>query len=190
MKIKNILLITGNEGKANELKKLIDLKELVLDYKSLSLPEIQSLDIEEIGRYKTMAALEMSEYVNDYEAVLTDDTGFYCDALNGLPGPLVKWFLDRIGAKGIFELVKAKNTSTSVICLLSLGLISDGTVKQFKGQVFGNTVEEKGRHGFGWDGIFKPRGHENTYGEMAFEEKNKISHRALAIKNLRQWLIS
>jgi len=190
MKIKRILVITGNAGKMEEIKTLIGLEAMEFGYQSLDLPEIQSLDIREIGQFKTKMALTHNRLIESYDAVLTDDTALSCAALNGLPGPLIKWFLDRLGQDGLVELIKGKEDGASVSCLISLGIIKTQEIIQFEGAVTGKLVQAKGSYGFGWDPVFMPDGSVLTYGEMGADEKNKISHRALALQKLRDWLIS
>ncbi len=189
MRIQNLLLITGNPGKAEEFKELIDIKELNFSHRSLDLPEIQSFEIEDIARYKTQAALNILSEGFEYDAVLTDDTGLYCEGLNGLPGPFIKWFLDKLNAEGLHNLVKNGNTNTKAVCLLSLGVIKSSEIVQFNGTVPGRLTKPKGSGGFGWDAAFVPDGQSKTYGEMTEEEKNKISHRTLAVKQFRNWLL-
>lgn len=189
MKIKNLLLITGNEGKYLEFRDLINLTELHLAYRSVDLLEIQSFEIKEIGRFKTKAALEAIGSNSEYDAVLTDDTGLYCAALNGLPGPFIKWFLQKLGAEGIYDLTRTGNNKTKAICLLTLGLIATGEIVQFEGVVNGQLVNPRGSGGFGWDQIFLPDNEVKTFGEMSAEEKNTLSHRRLAINKLRDWLV-
>ncbi|NQU63669.1 MAG: non-canonical purine NTP pyrophosphatase [SAR324 cluster bacterium] len=190
MRINSIVLITGNAGKLGEFKELINLEALRFGYKSLYLPEIQSLDILKIGRYKTKIALSSQSEMESFDAVLTDDTALYCKALNGLPGPLIKWFLDRLKPDGLVKLIKGKDKRASVTCLLSLGMIKTGKIIQFAGTIEGKLVHPQGRNGFGWDPVFMPDGSELTYGEMAVDKKNKISHRAIAVKKFRDWLIA
>ncbi len=190
MKVKRIVLVTGNAGKMEEFKAIIGLEELQFGYKSLDLPEIQSLDIREIGQFKTRTALVNKHELGTFDAVLTDDTALYCDALNGLPGPLIKWFLKSLGKEGLIDLIKNKQNNGSVTCLLTLGVIQTGEIIQFEGTVNGCFVPPKGDYGFGWDPVFMPEGYFETYGEMGAEEKNKISHRAAALKALRDWLIT
>ena len=190
MKIKRIIVITGNAGKMEEIKALIGLEEMEFGYQSLDLVEIQSLDIREIGEYKTKMALSHTRLIESYDAVLTDDTALSCDALNGLPGPLIKWFLNRLGQEGLVEMINGKQNGASVGCLISLGIVESHEIIQFEGIIKGKIVQPRGSYGFGWDPVFMPDGSELTYGEMGADEKNKISHRALAIRKLRDWLIS
>ena len=190
VKITKLLMITGNPGKAEELRKLLSVDDVRIDYADVPLLEIQSLDIRKIGRHKTLSALRRSDAIGDCEAVLTDDTGLACRSLNGLPGPLIKWFLQSIGTDGIYDLVRDRDRTAVATCLLTLGVVEDRSLHQFEGSVAGKLVEARGQGGFGWDRIFMPEGYRQTYGEMDRETKNAISHRVLAVERLRRWLIS
>ena len=188
MKITNLLIVTQNLGKAEELKKLLAVDNIVIDCKNLPLLEIQSLDIKKIGHCKTVSALYRRHEIRGYDAILTDDTSLTCWSLNGLPGPLIKWFLKTIGTEGLLSLVRNKKKMTVATCLLTLGMVRDRSIYQFEGNVSGKLVEAKGKSGFGWDSIFQPEGYQVTYGEMDSTTKNRISHRALAAERLREWL--
>ncbi len=190
MKLKKLLMITGNPGKAEEFEKLLDIEHFSVDHKPLDLLEIQSLDIEKIGYHKTLGVFDYVDEIEGYDAVLTDDTGLTCHALNNLPGPFIKWFLNSIGTDGILDLIKGKDNRTTATCLLTLGMVKERTVFQFKGDVRGKLIEARGDNGFGWDKIFLPDEQLLTYAELDSDMKNKISHRALAVKKLRKWLIS
>ncbi len=189
MKIHKLVLITGNAGKLEEFQKLIDIEDLDFSNQALDLAEIQSYKIETIGEFKIREALSFIGKDTDIDAVMTDDTGLFCEALNGLPGPFIKWFLDRLGAGGLHELTQNRNPAVTAVCQLSLGLISSGQILHFKGEVEGQLVSPKGEGGFGWDRIFLPNGFTKSYGEMNPSEKNAISHRALAVKQLRNWIL-
>ena len=70
-----------------------------------------------------------------------------------------------------------------------ISLVIDGREFQFEGQVEGQIIPEKwGDQGFGYDPIFLPDGYEESFAQMTVEEKNIISHRALAVKKLIQFL--
>jgi XTP/dITP diphosphohydrolase len=189
VRIHKLVLITGNKGKLIEFEKLIDIKNLDFTSESMEIEEIQSFSMEEIGNFKIHSVLSNIDNKTGIEAVMTDDTGLFCDALKGLPGPFIKWFLDRMGAEGIYELTENRSVAAKAVCQLSLGLVKTEQVFHFKGEVEGQLVPPKGEGGFGWDKIFKPDGYEKTYGEMHSSEKNTISHRTLAVNHLRQWIL-
>ena len=189
MKVKSILLISGNSGKLNEFRSLLNIDTLEFENKSIEIPEIQSMHLEEIGEFKTNAALKLKHEIARFDAIMTDDTALWCDGLNGLPGPFIKWFLKQINVEGLYELLKARDLVSQAVCLLTVGLVKTGELIQFKGEVKGNIVAPRGTFGFGWDRIFQPQGQEITYGEMESDQKNLISHRALAVKKLRSWIL-
>ena len=62
-------------------------------------------------------------------------------------------------------------------------------VKLFSGKIDGTIAfEERGEEGFGYDSVFIPKGYDKTFAELGDEEKNKISHRAIATENLKSYL--
>lgn len=68
-------------------------------------------------------------------------------------------------------------------------LIIEGRITQFEGIVNGHITEEKaGTNGFGYDPVFMPEGYHQTFGQMSAEEKNRISHRAIATRKLTNFL--
>ena len=72
-----------------------------------------------------------------------------------------------------------------------ISLIIDGEERQFQGMVNGIILaEKKGEKGFGYDPIFQADGFDIAFAEMSLEEKNKISHRAIAVKKLNEYLFS
>ncbi len=190
MRIKKLLMITGNQGKAREFESLLAIDEFKVGQLSMELEEIQSFDLEEIGTSKIRSALQQLPDRIEADAVLVDDTGLFCEGLNGLPGPFIKWFLERLKVEGLQELVKSRNTNTSAVCHLSLGLRQSGEIIHFRGEVEGNLVEARGDGGFGWDKIFQPKGLQETYGQLSAQVKNTLSHRTLAVRKLREWILS
>jgi len=190
MRINSLLFLTGNEGKAQELNELLALPDLKISHQKLNLTENQSAKIQEVSLFKTRLALAHPDLEQGWDAVLTDDVGLSLDALNGLPGPLIKFFLDSLGPKGVYDLTGNKGTGATAECMLGLGLPRSGEILHFQGLVKGELVEPMGEDGFGWDPIFKPQGQSQTYAQMGLAEKNRISHRALAIAKLKEWILS
>ncbi len=190
MKINSLILITGNEGKAREFESLLDIPDLKFGWQKLPLTEIQSTEISIIGKAKTTVAMFHPELKGEWDAVLTDDTGLYLQALGGLPGPLVKFFMEALGAEGIYDLTQKGGHEAKATCMLSLGVQKSKEIHQFTGDVQGKLTSPQGSSGFGWDSIFQPDGLKQTYAELTLAEKNKISHRTIATKALRDWILS
>ncbi|MCP4298291.1 MAG: non-canonical purine NTP pyrophosphatase [Proteobacteria bacterium] len=190
MNINSLLVVTGNKGKAEEFKELLSIESLRVEHKSLPLQEIQSLDIYKIGRSKTEAAFSFTQDIQGFDAILTDDTSLDCEALKGLPGPLIKWFLQALGPLGILELIEGKSRKAEAICLLTLGIRTSGRIYQFEGNVPGEMVPPRGESGFGWDPVFQPDGSNKTYAEFSLKEKSGFSHRSIAVAQLRDWILA
>jgi non-canonical purine NTP pyrophosphatase (RdgB/HAM1 family) len=173
----HVALITGNEGKAREYATMlgIDVSAVKED-----LVEIQSLDVVEVVKHKVQDA-----YSKLRVPVLVDDTGLVLNAWNGLPGALVAWFLGSVGAQGILDMA-AGVTDRAATVTTALGYADSTGVQVFTGTVQGTlTTERRGDGGFGYDSIFMPANSDLTFAEMSGEQKNAISHRRLAVEELR-----
>lgn len=149
----------------------------------LDLPELQG-EPEDISKEKArIAAKEVGG------PVIVEDTCLCFNALKGLPGPYVKWFLQKIGHEGLNNLLAAyEDKSAYALCIFSLALGPDSEPVSFSGRTEGKIVPPRGSNDFGWDPVFQPDGYEKTYAEMLKEEKNSISHRRRALDKLRDHL--
>lgn len=175
-----LLVVTGNPGKAREIGEITGWPVEAVE---IDLPEIQSLDVAEVAAAKVQAAYERVG-----KPVVVDDTGMSLDALGGLPGALVAWFLDTIGPEGIWRLLEghADRRASVVTCI---GYHDGVDVHVFSGEVRGAVpIEMRGAGGFGYDPIFVPDGHDITYAEMSAEEKNTVSMRKIALERFRDYL--
>jgi non-canonical purine NTP pyrophosphatase (RdgB/HAM1 family) len=147
----------------------------------VDLPEIQSLDLREVVRSKLTAAwLEIGR------PVMVEDTALELDALGGFPGPLIRWLLKSAGPEGLCRIAACfSDDRARARCLVG---VTDGDRESFgEGVVAGSiAAAPRGAGGFGWDPVFIPDGSHRTYGEMAPDEKNRISHRRLAFESLRE----
>ena len=172
-----LYFITGNRGKFEEVKSVIsDVKQIDFD-----LPEIQELDARKIIEAKLMEA--RGKYDGE---LICEDTSIYLDCLNGLPGPLIKWFMKSLGNKGIYELVK-KYGDFGATAKTIIGYSNGKHIEFFEGSVKGKIASPMGE-GFGWDPIFQPDGSNKTFGEMDMHEKNEISMRRAALEKLKEYL--
>src|SRR5213595_2444129 len=96
--MKHFIFVTGSLNKVNEAERLLRVQ---LEHRNIDLPEIQSVDIEEIITKKAMFAYG----VLGGQPVMVEDTGLFIEAWNGLPGALVKWFIERVGVLGICKMM-------------------------------------------------------------------------------------
>lgn len=170
--------ITGNEKKFRELQAVLgDLERLDID-----LPEIQDTDAENIIRAKLLEALNHRD-----DELIVEDTSLYLSCLNGLPGPLIKWFLQALGNAGLSDLAERLGDSRAEAKTIIGYARSRDEIRFFEGSVHGTIVPPDGE-GFGWDPIFRPDGHERTFARMTLEEKNEISMRRIAAERLKDFL--
>ncbi|TBT96517.1 RdgB/Ham1-like purine NTP pyrophosphatase, partial [Hamiltosporidium magnivora] len=149
---------------------------------------IRAKDID-IGNINTTTSIKNVDNRDGEEdfAVLVDDVSLEMKGLNDFPGPYVKYFLG-IGLEKIQKIAFFYGTECTAIC--SLGLVykcgGDVCVITSEGRTEGNIIvsDDLGTNEFGFDGIFQPKGYQKSYGEMTVEEKNEISHRAVAVMHM------
>ena len=117
------------------------------------------------------------------------------EALNGRPGVISARYAgedcnpeDNI-RKVLTEMKGMQNRNAKFRCVISL--IVDGNEKQFEGVMKGKILTEKhGKEGFGYDPVFQPAGFSKSFAGMTLQEKNRISHRAVAVRKMREYLLS
>ena len=174
-----LYFITGNKNKFEEARHILgEIEQLDVD-----LPEIQEIDPREIIRAKLSEALKHKK-----GEFIVEDTSLYFEALNGLPGPLIKWFLKALDREGLFQLCeKIWNNRAEAKCLLGYTR-NENEIQFFEGIIRGQIVKPRGESGFGWDPIFQPTGHDKTFAEMTKDQKNAISHRRMALNKLKEFL--
>jgi len=175
----NFTFVTGNKGKFDEASKIIT----NLEQKDIDLIEIQSLNPEEIIKAKLD---EAKKYIQGN--IIVEDGGLYIDSLNGLPGPLIKWFMKSLDNEGLYKITEScenKKAEAKVIIGVSFDYRD---IKFFEGSISGIIVSPRGENGFGWDKIFQPDGFNKTFAEMTLDEKNEISMRKIAFKKLKEYL--
>lgn len=172
-------MITGNKSKYQEMARFIPgLK--VIDF---DLPEIQEVDAHKVIVAKLTAAQKHAKH--NY---IVEDTSLYLDCLNGLPGPLIKWFQATIGIEGIADLAqKYNNTKASAKTVIGYMSVT-GEMKYFEGVSHGNIVMPRGESGFGWDPIFQPQGYTVTHARMTHQQKAAVSMRKIAARKLAEYL--
>jgi inosine triphosphate pyrophosphatase len=176
-----LTFVTGNKDKLREVQEIL---QFPLESVKIDLPELQGEPIDII----TAKVLKAVEEVN--RPVFVDDSCLCFNALNGLPGPYVKWFHDKIGSEALFKMVSPfRDHSGYVLCLI--GYCEPGQEPLiFEGRTTGRIVSPRGTKGFKWDDVFEPDGFDQTFGEMDQEEKNEISTRKRALEKLREYLES
>jgi XTP/dITP diphosphohydrolase len=190
---RKIIFASRNAGKIKEVKKIMD----GIDAEFVSLLDLNDLsEISETGfTFEENAKIKAIEVYNKYNVpAVGDDSGLSVEQLAGAPGVFSARYAgmgasdDDNNRKLIRELEKfVEPHHAKYICC---AVYYDG--KNFKitnGEVTGNiTKEPRGENGFGYDPFFVPDGYSQTMAELTLTEKNKISHRSIAFKNLKNML--
>ena len=169
------ILVTGNPDKRVEAERILGHP---VDCAALDLPETQSLDLLAVLREKAAEAWRRLG-----RPLVVEETGLELAALNGFPGPLVKWMLLAVGAEGIARSALALGEPrVTARCAL---LWTDGEREVLgEGATEGTLVPPRGGGGFGWDPVFLPDGEQRTYGELPPAEKDRLGHRGRAWRDL------
>ena len=186
-----LIIASQNQNKLVEFKKILGDKINLFSLSDIGLNQ----EIPENEKTIKKNAMFKAKFVNTQTGknVFADDTGLEIDSLNGEPGVYSARYsgFDRNSDKNIeLVLTKLKNKSNRNSRFKTIiSLIIDGKSVNFEGVVEGKITEEKrGSNGFGYDPIFQPNGYSSTFGEMSLKEKNKISHRSIAINKMVQYL--
>ncbi len=195
----NILLVaTTNKGKIREINFL--LSKYFSDLKVISLDDIGiTISPEETGKTFLDNSVEKAVFYSKKRkgtVTLADDSGLAVESLNGLPGIMSARFSgedhsdDKNIEKLLNELSNKKNRNAKFVSVITLA--KDGKViKSFTGEVFGTIIDEKrGENGFGYDPVFYYKPLSKTFAELSEQEKNRISHRAVALNKLKDYLLS
>ncbi|KAJ7058228.1 inosine triphosphate pyrophosphatase-like protein [Mycena amicta] len=185
-----LIFVTGNANKLKEVKailldgnKPIEIESRALDSKPL--PEVQGTT-QEVAIAKCRRAAELLG-----GPCITEDTALCFAAMNGLPGPYIKFFLAELGHAGLNAMLDGFPTRAAwALCTFAYSDGPDSEPILFEGRTDGSIVPARGPGIFGWDAVFEPTGTGLTYAEMPADQKNKLSHRYKALEKLREYLHS
>lgn len=194
--MRKLVLSSGNKHKISEIKDI--LKNMPFEVVSKNDLGYASFDVEEDGETLEDNAFKKAEELHKLVKgiVIADDTGLFVDALNGDPGVYSARYSgeptsDKNNRELLLENLKnvpmEKRTAhfKTVIAIV----FEDGSKMTAEGRVDGTiALEERGQNGFGYDSLFIVEDTGKTFAEMTEEEKNKISHRARALMNLKSKL--
>lgn len=175
-----IYFITGNLGKVREFRQIlepdVEVKHLKIDY-----PELRSDDPVEIA---SLAAKQLADKLN--KAIVVEDSGLFIPALGDFPGTCSAYIHKRIGLKGLLKIMKGikqrKCFYKSAVAYCKPGSRPVCFLGQEQGKI---AASIKGKHGFGHDPIFIPKGKKKTYGQMPNVKEVKKFRRRAVLKLLK-----
>eukprot|EP00903_Cladosiphon_okamuranus_P012851 g12008.t2 len=184
LEAKPVTFVTGNANKLKEVKLILGSSfPFPVENRKVDLPELQG-EPHEVSREKCRLAAEQVQ-----GAVMVEDTGLCFNALGGLPGPYIKWFMDGTGHEGLNSILAGFSDKTAYAqCVFAFCAGPGKEVKIFDGRTAGSIVPARGPTNFGWDPVFQPEGRDVTYAEMPKEDKNAISHRGRALGMLKEYV--
>ncbi len=175
------VFVTSNAGKLADVQAILNME---LSHEEIDLPEIQSMDRHEIAREKAREA-----YIRLKKPLFIVDTSLSFKALNGFPGPLIKWFWKTVGEE-VCSIINCLG-EREVSAIITIGYADENGIRIFDGETRGMVSKTpRGRNGFAWDTIFIPSGHERTFAEMTSEEKRAIFSGNPAWKEFKEFIKS
>lgn len=187
-----IIFASSNKNKIKEISAILSDQFEIVGLSDVGITE----EIPENGKTIKENSFLKAQYVHDRIkklSVFADDSGLEVDALNGEPGVYSARYAgvpksDEANNKKLLKELE-KKTKRNARFVTVITLILNGEVHYFEGIIKGTiTYEGRGKNGFGYDPLFVPRGYRSTFAELSSDEKNKISHRAIAVKKLAEFL--
>lgn len=185
-----LVFATSNLHKTEEVRTL-----LWPQYQVLNLIDIGCLaDIPETGTSFAENATLKSNYVSEHFklASFADDSGLEVEALHNEPGIFSARYSGSRGDEINLNYLLAKMhgiTNRKARFKTVISLMRNGENYLFEGVINGELrTEPMGTAGFGYDPIFQPNGYTETFAQMSLEKKNEISHRAIAMRKLIDFL--
>lgn len=186
-----LVFASHNENKVNEVRKILPNNFTIISLNDLNFYEEIPENKNTIEGNSTFKANFI--YKKFKLNVFADDTGLEITALNDLPGVKSARYAgpEKDSKKNLNKVlndlkgIDLRNARFKTV----ISLIYSGKLNLFEGIIYGEITRHKiGNGGFGYDTIFKPKNYSKTFGEMSSKQKNKISHRAIAINKLKNFL--
>ncbi|MBU1143059.1 MAG: RdgB/HAM1 family non-canonical purine NTP pyrophosphatase [Firmicutes bacterium] len=184
-----ILIASQNQHKIKELKNILSHTEIKL----ITLMDLNDHEdvVEDGESFFENALIKAKYFANKHNKItISDDSGLVVDALDGRPGI----YSARYSGKGDYEnnlkvlceMENVENRKAHFVCEIVL-CYPNGVYKSYRGEVHGFIANEiKGEYGFGYDSIFYMPEYQMTFGQLDALIKNRISHRANALKLLKE----
>ncbi|MBP5650806.1 MAG: non-canonical purine NTP diphosphatase [Bacteroidales bacterium] len=186
-----LIFATHNQHKTEEAREIAASFIQIKNLKDIGCFE----EIPETADTLSGNALQKAHYVQERFHVncFADDTGLEVEALDGRPGVYsARYAGEHCSYQDNVDklLCEMKGKTNRKACFKTvIALILDGKEYLFEGRVDGQIIEnQRGVSGFGYDPVFLPDGFDRTFAEMSEEEKNSISHRGRAIRQMMDFL--
>lgn len=176
---KTVTFITGNQNKADYLSKYLGHP---VNHVKIDLDEIQSMDLKEIVEHKVRQAYEKIK-----SPVIVEDVALEFEALGGLPGPFIRFFVDNVPFETICNMIDGKTRKATAKTVF--GYYNGETLELFEGKLEGSIAEvPAGENGFGWDRIFIPEGYQVTRASLDEENDRKTYLKLKPFAELKSFL--
>ena len=191
-----LLIATKNEGKFKELVTLLELPNVT--FLSLRDVEKEAEVVEDGESYEANAKIKADTYFELTKLpTLADDSGLEIDYLEGEPGILSSRYMgedidyDEKNSKILDMMSDSVPEERSARFICSLVLRCESGSYAANGVCEGKIAfEPRGKSGFGYDPLFIPKGHDLTFGQLPEDIKNRVSHRAIAARYLRDRIVA
>jgi len=192
--MKKIVLATANTHKVIEFQRILN--ELLPDLELVAASQFPGVpEIEETGSTFAENALIKARAINEFTNLpaLADDSGLVVEALNGAPGIFSARYAginadDKANVMKLLNEIKGLDQSllsAKFECSIALVDKSQDLELVVEGQMPGQVIKVvRGENGFGYDPIFVPQGLTKTSSELSDSEKDKISHRGIALRKI------
>lgn len=191
--MRELVFATHNAHKLSEVRAMLE----PIGIKVIGAADMDLPDVEETGTTFIQNALLKARagYQAIHKPVLAEDTGLCIRALNNEPGVYTKRYAEKNGGfPAVFQVLSNRlqdKADRSAYFCCTMALVSDDGEQVFEGIFEGDIIDEPcGTNGFGYDPVFVPKGYDKTVAELPDTQKNKISHRYLALKQVVEYLKS
>lgn len=194
--MKTIIAASRNQHKIEEIEAITSKYGMkILSRDDAGIPKVE---IEEDGKtFEENSYKKANEIMKMCgEITIADDSGLMVDYLNGEPGVYSARFAgdncddSKNNAKllSLLEGVQYSDRKAKFVSVITM-VFPDGRKLVARGECKGHILDmPRGQNGFGYDSLFVPNGYQRTFAQLTAEEKNKISHRAKALKKLEALL--
>lgn len=187
-----LVFATNNPYKFEEIQEITDSRINLLRLSDLGFTE----EIPEDYHSLEGNAVQKAFFIYERFGIncFADDTGLEIEALNNEPGVFSARYAGKDctyedNIQKVLEKMKGKVNRKACFRTV-ISLVEHGNISIFAGEINGIiTRDKRGQSGFGYDPIFQPEGYKKTFAEMLLSEKNKISHRKIAIHKLVDYLL-